>query len=191
MNSTGRSWASADGLDRVPAPSASARRMTIFSACLSSRSRTSSPLTPNHLHAEQTIAAFKAGAHVLCEKPMATSRDDAERMIAAADRAKKGWRNRLLLSRLPARPNSPRSRRGRRVRRSEARRRQIPFAGRRRSAEIRVALHAGKRGPRLRSHGLRRALVRSRRAREREKDCGGHRAILHASAVADLARRRR
>ena len=45
--------------------------------------------TPNHLHAEQTIAAFKAGAHVLCEKPMATITDDARRMMDAADRAKR------------------------------------------------------------------------------------------------------
>ncbi len=43
--------------------------------------------SPNSFHAEQTIAAFEAGAHVLCEKPMATSSDDCRRMIDAADRA--------------------------------------------------------------------------------------------------------
>ena len=43
--------------------------------------------SPNSFHAEQTIAAFAAGAHVLCEKPMATSSDDCRRMIDAADRA--------------------------------------------------------------------------------------------------------
>lgn len=43
--------------------------------------------TPNHLHAEQAIAAFAAGAHVVCEKPMATSADDCRRMIDAASRA--------------------------------------------------------------------------------------------------------
>jgi predicted dehydrogenase len=43
--------------------------------------------TPNNLHAEQAVAAFAAGAHVLCEKPLATSSDDARRMIAAAGKA--------------------------------------------------------------------------------------------------------
>ncbi|WP_165997667.1 Gfo/Idh/MocA family oxidoreductase [Bacillus sp. Cs-700] len=40
--------------------------------------------TPNYLHAPVSIAALKAGKHVLCEKPMATSRADAEEMIEAA-----------------------------------------------------------------------------------------------------------
>jgi predicted dehydrogenase len=43
--------------------------------------------TPNNLHAGQAIAAFHAGAHVLCEKPLATSSDEAVRMIEAADKA--------------------------------------------------------------------------------------------------------
>ena len=44
--------------------------------------------TPNSLHAEQTIAAAKAGKHVLCDKPMALTEREGERMIEAADRNK-------------------------------------------------------------------------------------------------------
>ncbi|WP_409298883.1 Gfo/Idh/MocA family protein [Peribacillus sp. SCS-26] len=40
--------------------------------------------TPNYLHAPVSIAALKAGKHVLCEKPMATSKEEADAMIEAA-----------------------------------------------------------------------------------------------------------
>ncbi|WP_127531158.1 Gfo/Idh/MocA family protein [Paenibacillus kobensis] len=40
--------------------------------------------TPNHLHAPASIAAAKAGAHVLVEKPMATNEKEALEMIEAA-----------------------------------------------------------------------------------------------------------
>ncbi|HEX3403014.1 MAG TPA: Gfo/Idh/MocA family oxidoreductase, partial [Acetobacteraceae bacterium] len=43
--------------------------------------------SPNHLHAAQSIAAFQAGSHVLCEKPMATSTAECRRMIQAASAA--------------------------------------------------------------------------------------------------------
>ena len=44
---------------------------------------------PNYLHARVSIAALKSGKHVLCEKPMATSKQEAEDMIQSAKEANK------------------------------------------------------------------------------------------------------
>lgn len=41
---------------------------------------------PNGLHAEYTIRAAEAGKHVICEKPMATSVKDCQRMIDACNK---------------------------------------------------------------------------------------------------------
>lgn len=43
--------------------------------------------TPNHVHAEVSIAALAAGKHVACEKPLAGTLDDARRMRDAAKKA--------------------------------------------------------------------------------------------------------
>jgi predicted dehydrogenase len=43
--------------------------------------------TPGDTHAEIAIAALDAGRHVLCEKPLANSVDEARAMVAAAERA--------------------------------------------------------------------------------------------------------
>src|SRR5690349_7686343 len=45
-------------------------------------------VTPNGLHAEHAIAAAKAGKHVICEKPMANTVAECDRIIAACKAAK-------------------------------------------------------------------------------------------------------
>ncbi|MFC4243165.1 Gfo/Idh/MocA family protein [Gryllotalpicola reticulitermitis] len=40
--------------------------------------------TPNALHASQALAALAAGKHVVCEKPLATTVEDAERLVDAS-----------------------------------------------------------------------------------------------------------
>jgi len=46
-------------------------------------------ILPNSMHAEYTIRGLKAGKHVVCEKPMATSVKEGEEMIAAAEKAQR------------------------------------------------------------------------------------------------------
>lgn len=43
--------------------------------------------TPNSLHAAPALAAFQRGIHVLCEKPMATTWEDCQAMVAAAQKS--------------------------------------------------------------------------------------------------------
>ena len=44
--------------------------------------------TPNNLHAEMAIAAAKAGKMILCEKPLGMNGPEAEKMVAAVEKAK-------------------------------------------------------------------------------------------------------
>ncbi len=48
-----------------------------------------SVVTPNKFHKPLTLAAFKAGCHVLCEKPMAMNAAEAREMLAASRKARK------------------------------------------------------------------------------------------------------
>ncbi|MDR7073290.1 Gfo/Idh/MocA family protein [Fictibacillus barbaricus] len=54
--------------------------------------------TPNDSHAEITVAALESGKHVMCEKPMAKTSEEAEKMLEAAKRTGKkltiGYQNR-------------------------------------------------------------------------------------------------
>ncbi len=45
--------------------------------------------TPNKFHAEISIAALNAGVHVFCEKPMAITTEECERMIEASQKVGK------------------------------------------------------------------------------------------------------
>src|SRR4051812_13948432 len=44
--------------------------------------------TPGNSHAEIALAALAAGKHVLCEKPLANTVDEARAMVTAADQAR-------------------------------------------------------------------------------------------------------
>jgi predicted dehydrogenase len=44
--------------------------------------------TPNHVHADMSIAALEAGKHVACEKPLAGTLADARAMVKVAKKAK-------------------------------------------------------------------------------------------------------
>ena len=52
-------------------------------------------LSPNHVHAEPSIAALSAGTPVLCEKPLAPTVDEAEEMAAAAEIGRASCRERV------------------------------------------------------------------------------------------------
>ncbi|MDM8098817.1 Gfo/Idh/MocA family protein [Oceanobacillus oncorhynchi] len=55
--------------------------------------------TPNNAHMEITVAALESGKHVMCEKPMAKTTEEAKKMVEAAERTGKkltiGYNNRF------------------------------------------------------------------------------------------------
>ena len=57
--------------------------------------------TPSGYHAAQAVAAAGAGKHVLVEKPMALTLDDADRMIKAFSMAGRLWESRFNAGRSP------------------------------------------------------------------------------------------
>lgn len=56
-------------------------------------------LTPNNAHSSITVEAFEAGKHVMCEKPMAATTEDAQKMMDAWKKSGKkftiGYQNRF------------------------------------------------------------------------------------------------
>ena len=69
-----------DGVGAYPDCEAMIARAAIDVVCIA---------TPTQMHAEQALAAFAAGKHVLLEKPMATTLADAQRVVSAASAAGK------------------------------------------------------------------------------------------------------
>jgi len=78
-------------LDAVLPAFPGARPLLDFEALIATRPDLAIVASPPKYHASQTIALLAAGAHVLCEKPLACSLAEAKQMVAAARAA-----NRLL-----------------------------------------------------------------------------------------------
>jgi predicted dehydrogenase len=91
-----------ENLDRSATLSPGAARYSDYRKLLAERKDIDAVvvITPSFLHAEVTVAAFERGLPVLCEKPIATTVEDANRMIAASKKAGKplyiGFQKRLV-----------------------------------------------------------------------------------------------
>ncbi|MFB3829897.1 MAG: Gfo/Idh/MocA family protein [Bryobacteraceae bacterium] len=91
-----------ENLDRAATLAPGAKTYTDYRKLLAERKDIDAVvvITPSFLHAEPTIAAFERGLPVLCEKPMATTVEDANRMIEASRKAGKllyiGFQKRLV-----------------------------------------------------------------------------------------------
>ena len=147
--------------------------------------------SPHYLHAEHSIAGFAAGAHVLCEKPMATSLDDCRRMIDAADRARRvgaiayTYRGYPVVEVLRHRVAAGEFGELRRINGCYLSQDVL------RPGKIRVDVYARKLRRLIRADGPRRALARSCRIRHRPASRGTDGAVLDARLPgARLARRR-
>ena len=71
----------AAAMSRIAAQTPDAATFTDLSALLAADIDAVYVATPNHLHRPVVEAAARAGKHVLCEKPMATTLDDARAMV--------------------------------------------------------------------------------------------------------------
>ena len=127
--------------------------------------------TPGDTHAEIAIAALEAGKHVLCEKPLANSVQEAEAMVRAAEASTGLAMVGLHLPPRPRHPAGPHARRGRPDRHGPARARAVPAGLDRRPAGAAVVA-AGQAEGRLR--GAR----RHRRAHRRPRPVR-HRRVRH------------
>jgi len=57
---------------------------------------------PNHMHFEAAVAALRAGKHVLCEKPMTTTLDDARKLVELAGETRRCMQIAYMKRFLPA-----------------------------------------------------------------------------------------
>jgi predicted dehydrogenase len=91
-----------ENLDRAATMAPGAKTYTDYRKLLAERKDVDAVvvITPSFLHAEVTVAAFGRGLPVLCEKPMATTVEDANRMIEASRKSGKllyiGFQKRLV-----------------------------------------------------------------------------------------------
>src|ERR1700753_4068834 len=81
------------GVDPMDSARASAAALGVETACMLEDALATPRVeavilsTPQERHAEQIVAAAKAGRHVFCEKPLCTNASDAEAAIAAVNKA--------------------------------------------------------------------------------------------------------
>ncbi|MFN0074472.1 MAG: Gfo/Idh/MocA family protein [Chloroflexota bacterium] len=75
-----------EALDKFASEFGGETYRTVEAMCASSNVDAVYILTPNHLHAEHAIIAANHGKQVFCDKPMALTLEDCDRMIDAAER---------------------------------------------------------------------------------------------------------